>query len=557
MPPLSSPPLPHRPIVGLACLLIAGTGAGLKAGGDGILPLALAAAAAACSLAVYGTGRSGFRGLAAVATAVFCVGFLSGAASERTRRNEREWLASRVGQPVLLRGVVDRPTGARKITSRRASPPILTLRRVEIEHADGVQRLTQTPALVAWYGGGRLPETGETWSFRTRLPPLRARARPPGLWLNSRPADAAPLAPPRFWDWRPLADRARASASRRLALGIESWPVAPVLIQAMLLGTRSAIPREMNAVFRNSGTIHVFAISGLGIGIVAAVIATALALLGVPRPRWGLSLIPLLTGYTLLTGASPSAMRACLMAAFYFGAPLLGRKPDLWAALAAAAIAQLAWEPRDLFNLSFLLSYTVMAGLVLLCPPLSRLFRHALGVESAATKEALLRLSRRLALRGQPFAGNVWAVRAAMWRHTARVHLADTLAMGIAAWVASVPLTAFYFERFIPGGILANLVVVPASFLIVIAGALAVAASFFLPVAADIFNHAAAACTAVMIEASRLTVLLPGASIRVPAPPVPLIAAWYAAMLVAAWRLRAFRPADPPPFAGADGKRGP
>ncbi len=538
-------PLPRRPILGVACLLIVGTGAGLKVGFSDLLPILLPLTAAVCTASLYWVRRSGAYGLAAVATAVCCAGFLSGAVSEETRRGEHRWLKAHATEPVYVRGVVDRAVDTPSYGAR-TSRPTVALRRVVIEHESGVYALKHVKAKVTWYGGERLPQTGETWAFRTRLPRLRMRARHPYLPVNSRPDDAVRLAAPAFWDWRPLADRARQSAARRLALGIASWPVVPVLIQAMLLGTRSAIPQEMNAVFRDSGTIHVFAISGLGIGLVAAVLATGLALLAVPRPRWGLVLIPLLTGYTLMTGASPSAVRACLMASFYFGAPLIGRKPDAGTALAAAALLQIAWEPRDLFNLSFLLSYTVMAGLILLCPPFSRLFRKALRVESAATQAALLRLSQRLTSKQRPFTRQAWAVRTAMWRYTARIYFADTLAMGVAAWIASIPLTAYYFGRFIPGGLLANLVVVPASFLITITGSIAILASFFSDAAAEIFNHAAAACTSVMVEASRLTVCIPGASVPVAAPPMGLIAAWYAAMLVLAWLLNTASPKEEP-----------
>jgi competence protein ComEC len=259
-----------------------------------------------------------------------------------------------------------------------------------------------------------------------------------------------------------------------------------------------------------------------------------------------LTLIPLLFAYTLMTGASPSAMRACLMAVFYFGAPLVRRKPNLCAALAAAAIIQIVWDPQELLNIGFQLSYTVMAGLVLLCPPLSRIFRKLLRVESAATQAALLRLSERLTVKHQRFARQAWAVRLAMGRHMMLGFFADILAMGVAAWIASVPLIALYFGRFIPGGLLANLVVVPAAGLIVIAGTLAIVTSFFLPAAAGIFNCAAALCTAVMVEASRLTTLIPGASVAVPPPSLTVIVVWYTAMLVAAWMLRNSRPVEYP-----------
>lgn len=528
---------PRHPLIGVAAFFIAGTGAGLWTIGVGWIFAATAIGGSVTALGIYWCSRSQQSSRAATAIIVFCAGLLAGAASQQTCHDERAWLAVHEGERVVVRGVVDR-NPKRGQSEKQSRPPNVPLRRIVIQHAGGAYPLVQTPAWIKWYGGQQPPQIGETWTFKTRLPRLSTRTHNPFLPVNSRPTDAVLLAPPEFWDWRPLADQARKSAARRLTLGIESWPIAPVLIRAMLLGTRSAIPREVNNIFRDSGTIHVFAISGLGIGLVAAVLATGLALLAVPRQRWGIVLIPLLTAYTLLTGASPSAMRACLMAAFYFGAPLLGRKPDGPSILASAAILQIAWQPRNLFNASFILSYTAMAGLTLLFPPFSRLCKRALGVDSAAKQAALLRLSHRLMPQTLSMR-HLWALRTALWSYQLRIALADMFAMSLAAWSASIPLTAYYFGRFTPGGLLANLVVVPTAFLLTITAAVSILVSFVSTFAAAAFNTTAAACASLMVAASRLTVAIPGATFCVPAPPLALIVTWYLAMFVVAWRLHA------------------
>ena len=84
----------------------------------------------------------------------------------------------------------------------------------------------------------------------------------------------------------------------------------PGLNQAMMLGCRNEIPRDMRRVFSNSGTIHVFAISGLNIALVAALLIALVSALGVPRPHWVLVVAPLLVFYTFASGAQPSAVRA-------------------------------------------------------------------------------------------------------------------------------------------------------------------------------------------------------------------------------------------------------
>lgn len=540
---MNSIALPGRPLVGISFLFLAGTAAGMKLGGNGwyVALIALGAVSAAISWA-WRTPSTRMASLA-TAAAICCAGLFAGAVTQRGLADEHVWLARHAQQPVYIRGVVDRPSGRRppgKFTRR----PFMPLRNVVIESDSGTYALAQTRVWVKWYGSDCQLSMGETWAFRTRLPRLESHAYTPYLSLNSRVEDAVRLTSPSFWDWRPLAERTRRAAARRLSLGIDSWPVVPKVIQAMLLGTRSEIPWEINAVFRDSGTIHIFAISGLGIGLVAAVMVTGLAFLGVPRHRWGVPLVPLLTIYTLLTGASPSAMRACLMASVYFSAPLFGRKPDAPSALGAAAVLQIAWCPNDLFNLSFILSYTAMAGLILLYPPLFRLGKKWLGVGSAARTLALYRLAQRLTTKHTRLSRQIWAVRSAIWRHWLRLYLAGALAVSLAAWLASVPLTAYHFGRFTPGGLLANLVVVPAAFLITISGALAILTSFVSCFVAEVFNHTAACCAAVMVATSRLTVAIPGATFHVPQPPVTLLVAWYIGLLALVWRLRTQKTVD-------------
>jgi predicted membrane metal-binding protein len=74
--------------------------------------------------------------------------------------------------------------------------------------------------------------------------------------------------------WRARVANARRAATRRVVIGIETWGDIPALNQAMLLGSRHALPPVLRRVFVDSGTIHVFAISGLHIVLVAAVLSS-------------------------------------------------------------------------------------------------------------------------------------------------------------------------------------------------------------------------------------------------------------------------------------------
>ena len=135
----------------------------------------------------------------------------------------------------------------------------------------------------------------------------------------------------------------------------------------ILLGVRSAIAPEINDAFATAGLTHVVAISGWNIAIVAALVAAAVRPLARrPGGRWTTSALAAATvgGYVLLTGASPSVVRAALMAAAMLVARLGGSRAHAASALALAALVMLLAAPPVLWDVGFQLSLLATAGLV-------------------------------------------------------------------------------------------------------------------------------------------------------------------------------------------------
>lgn len=93
----------------------------------------------------------------------------------------------------------------------------------------------------------------------------------------------------------------------------------------MTLGWKTALTPEVDEAFMRSGTLHVFAISGLHIALVAGIVGQVLRLLLVPRRTTGLLVIVICWAYTLATGGRPSAVRSTLMTTFVVGGMLLAR----------------------------------------------------------------------------------------------------------------------------------------------------------------------------------------------------------------------------------------
>ena len=195
-------------------------------------------------------------------------------------------------------------------------------------------------------------------------------------------------------------------------------PAAP-LASAVLLGLRAGLPPDVSADFRNAGLAHLLAVSGLHAGLVLGLaLLVSRALLG---RRYGLYLIPsvaLLWAYIMLAGAPPSAIRAGIMGSAFVLALGVGRMPAAVNALGLAAFLLLLAEPLSLWDRSFQLSFTAMAGVLMLGLP-----------GSAWALERIASLRERL----PDAAGHALAAAVA------------SLTVSLGAFVGSLPVVAFNF----------------------------------------------------------------------------------------------------------------
>ena len=141
----------------------------------------------------------------------------------------------------------------------------------------------------------------------------------------------------------------------------------------ILLGVRSSIAPEVSDDFAVAGLTHVVAISGWNIAIVAAIVGSLLRPLEQRRGgRWLAPAAAALTiaGYVVLTGASPSVVRAALMAAAMMVARLGGSRAHAASALGLAAAVMLIVAPAVLWDVGFQLSALATAGLILFAAPI-------------------------------------------------------------------------------------------------------------------------------------------------------------------------------------------
>ena len=520
----------RQPLLAVMALFLSGIVFGFHFGGMAVA--AVGALVCGAAWAVLARRGSSLWMLARVGTIVLAGWGL--AAREREGRAEE---ARRFGELAPKQVFVCRVGQEAIQTPLKGQSAKVIFKGERFRTEDGTFACVHMPVNVTWFGlrdSPDAPHPGEVWHIKGKGK-IRTRRGSglPYLEINTGEGRAERLAEAGVSSWRARVDRARRKAARRVVIGIESWGDIPALNQAMLLGSRHEMPPAMKRVFVDSGTIHVFAISGLHIVLVAAVLTLAVSVLGVPRMYWLWAVGPPLIFYTVMTGSQPSAVRACVMGLVYFVAPLIGRKPSGMAALAGSALVLHAIRPSLIYDVGSVLSFTVMAGLVVFCQPFCNVGRRLCRVGWMENEVTKLRLI------GDAAGARRWGTVATAVKWTA-----DSFAVSLAAWLASVPLTAYYFGRFTPGGLFANLLAGPCSLFIVVAGCLGVAASFVSDWLAACFNHAAGFFTWVMVKTAEVTVACPGSNFRIAKWTPWLVWAWFVVLLVVAVRLRTRRPSD-------------
>jgi competence protein ComEC len=261
------------------------------------------------------------------------------------------------------------------------------------------------------------------------------------------------------------------------------------LLSAILVGKRSSLPGDLRNDFLASGLIHVVAISGFNITLVAlAVRRMAGWLIG----RYSVLLAMLaLPFYAALAGGEPSVVRATLMGELILLAWLIGRDTDALVALAVAALAIVLVDPSALADVGFQLSFAGTLGLVVIAP----------GVSEWLTARARL---PRLA--------------------------AEPLAVTATASLMVTPIIAHTFERLQLAAIPANLLALAAPVWIMLTGApVAIWAAAGWPFG-EVLAWAAWVPLEYLIQAARLAAELPGASIPIPGFSLGHATAVYAAI---------------------------
>lgn len=209
----------------------------------------------------------------------------------------------------------------------------------------------------------------------------------------------------------------------------------------LLLGDRTDMSADIKSAFVNTGTIHVLAVSGSHVVLVVAIVYTLFGLIRLPEHCKIIATIVGILYYMELTGATPSVVRASLMAIVVLLSKLFEQRTNVYNSLGVSAVLLLVYDPLQMFDAGFQLSYAAVFSMVYFYPKLALLIKKIPeSLEEVKAIDYVLKL----------------------------------FAISLSAQIGTIPFTAYFFGRVSLVSLVANLVVVPLVEIIVTIGFVAV-----------------------------------------------------------------------------------
>jgi competence protein ComEC len=168
------------------------------------------------------------------------------------------------------------------------------------------------------------------------------------------------------------ADRVRGWLGGSLAPGLGGERRA--VLEGIVLGEDEGLSDGLRTSFRSSGLYHLLAVSGQNVVFVALGVLALAWLLGLPRWLGELGALAGIGSYVLAVGAQPSVIRAGIAGALGSIAWLSARQRDRWHFLLVGAVVLLAWNPYNLLDAGFQLSFAAVVAIFVAVPRLGRIF---------------------------------------------------------------------------------------------------------------------------------------------------------------------------------------
>ena len=218
--------------------------------------------------------------------------------------------------------------------------------------------------------------------------------------------------------------------------------------EALLIGYRDDLDKDLVQAYSNTGVVHIIAISGLHLGMMYMAMVWMLQLFKKTKwIRWvkPVIILSVLWIFTLLAGAVPSILRSAVMFSFIILGQTIDRKSSIYNTLAASAFVMLCVNPYFLWDVGFQLSYAAVVSIILFAKPVYNWFY---------SKNKLIDF---------------------FWKLTS---------VTIAAQILTVPIIFYSFHQFPNLFLITNSIIVPLSSVILFAELILLLISFITPIAA-------------------------------------------------------------------------
>jgi len=200
------------------------------------------------------------------------------------------------------------------------------------------------------------------------------------------------------------------------------------LLIGMMLGEKTLIPQELKTIFIDAGVMHILAVSGLHVGMIAGFLLLIFGMFKIPKNTKYISVLLLLFSYAAISGYRPSVMRATIMFSILIIGKMINRDRNVFISLFFAGFIILLCNPLVLYDSGFLLSFSVTFFILYLVPVIKSIFSTQLK-----------------------------------WMDNA-------LSISIAAWLGLFPLSAYFFNKVSIIALIANLFIVPLAGAVVLLG---------------------------------------------------------------------------------------
>ena len=205
------------------------------------------------------------------------------------------------------------------------------------------------------------------------------------------------------------------------------------IVHALVFGKKDTLENQLKSAYANAGVIHILAVSGLHVGIIYSILLFLFSFFEQRKSKWLFLIISLFTlwSFAFITGLSPSVCRAATMFSFIIVAEFSKRQTNIYNTLAASAFLILCFNPYLIMSVGFQLSYFAVLGIVYLYPKLYPVLSFDGFV-----------------------ADKIWKL----------------MCVSLAAQFAVLPLSVYYFNQVPTYFLFANLVMIPAAFVILSLG---------------------------------------------------------------------------------------